>query len=81
MRPRAIWIAWRRRGICHEHAGGLAAALGLTIGRQAWLAFHSEAATLSHYVRFTIPKMKWARLAARCRHHIAHAAQLAQRWI
>ncbi len=36
--------------------GELAAALGLTIPRLRWLAFHSEAATVSHYIRFTIPK-------------------------
>lgn len=34
----------------------VATALGLTIPRLRWLAFHSEAATVSHYVRFTIPK-------------------------
>ena len=34
----------------------LAAALGLTISRLRWLAFHNEAATRLHYVRFTVPK-------------------------
>ena len=34
----------------------LAEALGLSIPRLRWLAFHSEAATVSHYIRFTIPK-------------------------
>ncbi len=34
----------------------LAQALGLSIPRLRWLAFHSEAATVSHYIRFTIPK-------------------------
>ena len=34
----------------------VAQALGLTVGRLRWLAFHSEAATESHYVRFTVPK-------------------------
>src|SRR6185437_7276046 len=34
----------------------LAEALGLTIPRLRWLAFHTEAATRSHYVRFTVPK-------------------------
>jgi retron-type reverse transcriptase len=33
-----------------------AAAMGLSIPRLRWLAFHSEAATVSHYVRFQIPK-------------------------
>jgi retron-type reverse transcriptase len=35
---------------------GVAAAMGLTIPRLRWLAFHSEAATRIHYVRFTVPK-------------------------
>ncbi len=34
----------------------IAAAMGLTIPRLRWLAFHSDAATVSHYVRFTVPK-------------------------
>lgn len=34
----------------------LAAALQLSIPRLRWLAFHSEAPALTHYVRFTIPK-------------------------
>lgn len=34
----------------------VAAALQLTIPRLRWLAFHSEATALTHYVRFTIPK-------------------------
>lgn len=34
----------------------LAAALGLTIPRLRWLAFHNEAARVTHYVRFQIPK-------------------------
>jgi retron-type reverse transcriptase len=34
----------------------LAQALGLTIPRLRWLAFHTESATVSHYIRFTIPK-------------------------
>ncbi len=34
----------------------IATALGLTIGRLRWLAFHSEAARVTHYVRFTVPK-------------------------
>ncbi len=33
-----------------------AAALGIPVPRLRWLAFHSEAATVSHYVRFLIPK-------------------------
>lgn len=34
----------------------LAAALGLSITRLRWLAFHSEASTVDHYVRFHVPK-------------------------
>lgn len=34
----------------------LAAALRLPIPRLRWLAFHSEASAVSHYVRFRIPK-------------------------
>lgn len=34
----------------------VAAALSIPLLRLRWLAFHSEASTVSHYVRFTIPK-------------------------
>ena len=34
----------------------LAKALNLTIPRLRWLAFHSESATVTHYVRFQVPK-------------------------
>jgi RNA-directed DNA polymerase len=34
----------------------VAAAMGLTVPRLRWLAFHSEVATVSHYVRFQVPK-------------------------
>jgi RNA-directed DNA polymerase len=34
----------------------VAAALSIPVLRLRWLAFHSEASTVSHYVRFTIPK-------------------------
>jgi retron-type reverse transcriptase len=34
----------------------VAKALGLTIPQLRWLAYHSDAATSSHYVRFQIPK-------------------------
>lgn len=36
--------------------GDVAAALGVTIPRLCWLAFHSDASAVTHYVRFTIPK-------------------------
>ncbi len=34
----------------------VAEALGLSIPRLRWLAFHSEASMRTHYVRFTVPK-------------------------
>jgi RNA-directed DNA polymerase len=34
----------------------VATAMGITIPRLRWLAFHSDAAELVHYVRFTVPK-------------------------
>jgi retron-type reverse transcriptase len=34
----------------------VAKALGVEVSRLRWLAFHSEAAALTHYVRFQIPK-------------------------
>jgi retron-type reverse transcriptase len=34
----------------------VAAALGLNIKQLRWLAFHTEAATRTHYVRFQVPK-------------------------
>jgi retron-type reverse transcriptase len=34
----------------------VAVALGLTIPRLRWLAFHSDASPVSHYARFTVPK-------------------------
>jgi RNA-directed DNA polymerase len=34
----------------------VARALGISIPRLRWLAFHSEAAERTHYVRFTVPK-------------------------
>jgi retron-type reverse transcriptase len=34
----------------------LAAALGISVPKLRWLAFHNEAATRIHYVQFTVPK-------------------------
>jgi retron-type reverse transcriptase len=34
----------------------VAGALGVSIPRLRWLAFHSEASEISHYVRFSVPK-------------------------
>jgi RNA-directed DNA polymerase len=36
--------------------GEVAAALGLTVRRLRWLAFHAETAVVEHYVRFDVPK-------------------------
>jgi retron-type reverse transcriptase len=36
--------------------GDLAHALGISIPRLRWLAFHAEVATRVHYVQFTVPK-------------------------
>jgi RNA-directed DNA polymerase len=56
----------------------VARALGLPIPRLRWLAFHADAATVSHYVYFEVPKRSGGmrRLAAP---HQSLAA--AQRWI
>lgn len=56
----------------------LAAAMSLTIPKLRWLAFHSEAPTLTHYVYFTVPKKGGGerRLAAPHK-QLAHA----QRWV
>jgi RNA-directed DNA polymerase len=56
----------------------LAEALGLTVSRLRWLAYHRDAATRIHYRRFTIPKRNgteraiWAPLPT---------LKAAQRWI
>ncbi|MFC7441028.1 reverse transcriptase family protein [Laceyella putida] len=34
----------------------LAEAMGLTVSKLKWLTYHRNTATLSHYIRFTIPK-------------------------
>jgi retron-type reverse transcriptase len=58
-------LADRRANVEKLQAGGLpvlatpmdvATALGLTVPRLRWLAFHSDAATVCHYVCFTVPK-------------------------
>lgn len=58
-------LADRRSDIEKLSAAGLpvlatpadvAAALGVEIPRLRWLAFHSDASAVSHYVRFTVPK-------------------------
>lgn len=58
-------LADRRANIERLQAQGLpllatpadvAKALGLEISRLRWLAFHSEASSVTHYVRFQVPK-------------------------
>ena len=58
-------LADRRANVEKLQAAGLpvlatpadvAGALGLAIPQLRWLAFHSEAAIRTHYVRFTVPK-------------------------
>ena len=56
----------------------VAAALGLTVPRLRWLAFHTEASTLSHYVHFLVPKKSGGERAV-CAPHAQLAA--AQRWV
>lgn len=56
----------------------LAGALGLTIPRLRWLAFHTEVATRTHYVRFTVPKKSGGTRTLSAPHR---ALSQAQRWI
>lgn len=58
-------LADRRANIERLEAGGLpvlatpadvARVLDLTIPQLRWLAFHSEASKVTHYIRFTVPK-------------------------
>lgn len=56
----------------------VAAALGLTIPRLRWLAFHSDASPVSHYVRFTVPKRSGGTRALFAPHADLAAAQ---QWI
>jgi RNA-directed DNA polymerase len=56
----------------------LAQALGISISRLRWLAFHSDAAERIHYVRFTVPKKTGGVRELAAPHRILAAAQ---RWI
>lgn len=56
----------------------LAQALNLTISRLRWLAFHSEAATVTHYVRFQVPKKSGGMRELSAPHRDLAAAQ---QWI
>lgn len=56
----------------------LAAALGLTVARLRWLAFHTDVATRTHYVRFTVPKKSGGTRTLSAPHKTLAQAQ---RWI
>ncbi len=56
----------------------IAAALGISISRLRWLAFHSDASERIHYVRFTVPKKSGGVRELSAPHRDLAAAQ---RWI
>jgi retron-type reverse transcriptase len=56
----------------------IAKALGISISRLRWLAFHSDAATRTHYVRFAVPKKSGGTRELSAPHRDLAAAQ---RWI
>ena len=56
----------------------VAQALGISISRLRWLAFHSDAAEKIHYVRFTVPKKSGGVRELSAPHRDLAAAQ---RWI
>jgi retron-type reverse transcriptase len=56
----------------------VAKALGVSIPKLRWLAFHSEAAERMHYVRFTVPKKSGGTRELAAPHRELAAAQ---RWI
>jgi retron-type reverse transcriptase len=56
----------------------VAEAMGISISRLRWLAFHSDAAERTHYVRFTVPKKSGGVRELSAPHHDLAAAQ---RWI
>jgi retron-type reverse transcriptase len=56
----------------------VAAALGLSIPRLRWLAFHNEAAPRIHYVHFQVPKKSGGRRTLSAPHRTLAGAQ---RWI
>ena len=56
----------------------LAAALGLSVLRLRWLAFHAEVATRTHYVHFTVPKKNGGQRTLSAPHRTMAGAQ---RWI
>lgn len=56
----------------------LASALGVTVPRLRWLAYHAEATEVTHYVRFTVPKRSGGTREL-CAPHADLAA--AQEWV
>jgi RNA-directed DNA polymerase len=58
--------------------GELAEALGLSVSRLRWLAFHAEAATRVHYVTFEVPKKSGGTRTLKAPHRTLAACQ---RWI
>lgn len=56
----------------------IATALGISIPRLRWLAFHNEAATRLHYIRFTVPKKSGGTRELAAPHKTLAACQL---WI
>jgi retron-type reverse transcriptase len=56
----------------------IAQALNLTIPRLRWLAFHSEAPSVTHYVRFQVPKKSGGNRELSAPHHDLAACQ---QWI
>lgn len=80
-------LADRRANVEKLQAAGLpvlatpadvAQALGLAIPRLRWLAFHSEASAVTHYVRFAVPKKSGGVRELAAPHHDLASAQ---RWI
>ncbi len=56
----------------------VAAAMGIAIPKLRWLAFHAEASTVTHYVRFVIPKKSGGERTLSAPHKQLAATQ---RWI
>jgi retron-type reverse transcriptase len=56
----------------------IAEALGLTVSRLRWLAFHAEVATRTHYMHFMVPKKNGGQRMLSAPHR---TLALAQRWI
>jgi RNA-directed DNA polymerase len=73
----AARLTQRRLPVLHTPAD-LAAALGITIPKLRWLAFHTDVATRIHYVRFAVPKRTGGTRMLSAPHKSLAAAQ---RWI